>query len=63
MKVLLEEMLLRLTKKGAQEADHQLAKSKFAPLKSLPDASEVDGKPESDWRGPALTPACSALRN
>lgn len=48
MKILLEEMFLCIAKKGAQEADGQLAKSKFAPLKSLPDVSEVDGITESD---------------
>jgi len=49
--------------KGAQEADHQLAKSKLAPLKSLPDASEVDGKTKSGWHGCTLTPECAAFRN
>lgn len=63
MKILLDETFLCIAKQGAQEADRQLAKSNFAPLKSLPDASEVDGKTESDWHGRALTPVCSAFRN
>lgn len=51
-----------IAKKGAQEEECQLAKSKFVPLKSLQHASAVDGKADSDWHRYTLTPACSALR-
>lgn len=46
-----------IAKRGAQEEECQLAKTKFLTLKSLPCAPAADGKAGSDWQ----RPACSAF--